>query len=115
MDFFYFRQVELDLARHRLHRRQLLRRRHQQQGESDQEEAEEEEEEEEDDDSKTSLLKEKLRVLSLRVCVRCGDGFSLLFNRRHECVDCSLGVCRKCSNWKPERQAWQCVACKEEK
>ncbi len=61
------------------------------------------------------LLRERRRQLSQRVCARCGEGFSLLFNRRLECPECELGVCRRCAVWRPEEEAWQCTACKEER
>ncbi|XP_059090088.1 uncharacterized protein LOC131885907 isoform X3 [Tigriopus californicus] len=62
-------------------------------------------------DPKTQALEEKRRQLSLRICARCGQGFSLLFNRRLECHTCGLGVCRKCSKWRQDEEAWECEAC----
>ena len=68
-----------------------------------------------DDEEIENLLKRQ-RHLGQRVCVRCGQGFSLLFNRRLECGDCGLGVCRKCSSWVQEPSpSWRCVGCQGEK
>ena len=39
-------------------------------------------------------LRSRREDIGRRICVRCGDGFSLLFNRRLECGDCGLGMCR---------------------
>ena len=68
-----------------------------------------------DDEEVENLLKRQ-RQLGQRVCVRCGQGFSLLFNRRLECGDCGLGVCRKCSSWVQDPiPSWRCVGCQGEK
>ena len=61
-------------------------------------------------------LMSKQKALSQRICARCGEGFSLLFNRRLECIDCNLGVCRKCCVWinkstKDKVTGWRCQAC----
>ena len=70
----------------------------------------------------------KQKSLSQRVCARCGEGFSLLFNRRLECIDCNLGVCRKCCIWvnkssKSQKEkstcekltGWRCGSCQKER
>ena len=62
----------------------------------------------------------KQRSLSQKVCTRCGEGFSLLFNRRLECIDCSLGVCRKCCIWvnksaSDKLTGWRCQSCQKER
>ena len=68
------------------------------------------------DDSVIDTLLKHQRQLGQRVCVRCGQGFSLLFNRRLECGDCGLGVCRKCSSWVQDpNPSWRCVGCQGEK
>ena len=66
----------------------------------------------------TLLAKQK--SLSQRVCARCGEGFSLLFNRRLECIDCNLGVCRKCCIWVNKSSTdkltgWRCQSCQKER
>ena len=65
-------------------------------------------------------LMSKQKSLSQRICARCGEGFSLLFNRRLECIDCNLGVCRKCCVWvnksaKDKKTGWRCQACNNER
>ena len=68
------------------------------------------------DDTEVEALLKRQRQLGQRVCVRCGQGFSLLFNRRLECGDCGLGVCRKCSTWVQEPiPSWRCVGCQGER
>ena len=72
----------------------------------------------EDDEGGTARsrsLRSRRLSLSQKVCCCCGDGFSLLFNRRVECSGCGLGSCRRCSDWIPEKQVFNCKACRGER
>lgn len=68
-----------------------------------------------DDSEEAASLRKRRQELSERICVLCGQGFSLLFNRRLTCGTCGLGVCRKCSSWNPQENSWLCHACKNER
>ncbi|XP_068245045.1 serine-rich adhesin for platelets-like isoform X3 [Palaemon carinicauda] len=46
-----------------------------------------------------------------KTCCRCGQPFSLLFNKRVTCGGCSLSVCRKCAPWNTSHKAYVCSVC----
>ncbi|XP_064099189.1 uncharacterized protein LOC135210255 isoform X7 [Macrobrachium nipponense] len=46
-----------------------------------------------------------------KACCRCGDLFSILFNKRVTCGGCHLAVCRKCAPWNASHKAYVCGEC----
>ncbi|XP_066984844.1 uncharacterized protein [Macrobrachium rosenbergii] len=46
-----------------------------------------------------------------KVCCRCGNAFSILFNKRVTCGGCNLAVCRKCAPWNASHKAYVCGEC----
>ncbi|XP_073928172.1 melanophilin isoform X3 [Castor canadensis] len=44
-------------------------------------------------------------------CARCLQPYRLLVNRRRQCLECSLFICKSCSHPHPEEQGWLCNPC----
>ncbi|XP_037085625.1 uncharacterized protein LOC119106133 [Pollicipes pollicipes] len=50
-----------------------------------------------------------------RACLRCGQTFRILFNKRLECQLCGASVCRRCARYEHGRRGWLCLVCERER
>ncbi|KAK7068821.1 hypothetical protein SK128_014902, partial [Halocaridina rubra] len=48
---------------------------------------------------------------SPNTCYRCGQPFSIFFNKRVNCGGCNFSVCRKCAPWSASHKAYVCSEC----
>ncbi|XP_016351073.1 melanophilin-like isoform X2 [Sinocyclocheilus anshuiensis] len=62
------------------------------------------------EDTKRELLEYQPK-LSDSLCIRCLQPFKFLVNRKRQCLDCKLFVCKSCSRFNKKDHGWVCNPC----
>ncbi|XP_053353598.1 melanophilin a isoform X2 [Clarias gariepinus] len=45
-------------------------------------------------------------------CIRCLQPFKFLLNRKRQCLDCHLNICKTCSRYSTKEHGWVCDPCR---
>ncbi|KAF5895708.1 melanophilin isoform X2, partial [Clarias magur] len=45
-------------------------------------------------------------------CIRCLQPFKFLVNRKRQCLDCHLNICKTCSRYSAKEHGWVCDPCR---